>query len=109
MANQSYKRRSAPRRSPRRGWYGLIVAAAALLIVLLLMFALGRAVTGLFNRHADVPGDDPMFAPTPETVTRPPDLEDAPGVGRAQPEDPSQSWHYETLTPLTEDGIAAEG
>lgn len=110
MAGQNDGKRTAPRSDPRRLWVLLIAGLIALLVLALLVAALGRAVVGALNPAFGNAGEpDPMFAEPAETVTRPPALagEEDESDGE-RPDDPSRYWHYETITPLTEDGYAVE-
>lgn len=108
MATHRYGMHSAPRSPSRRGWFYAVFAVLCVLGLVLTLAGLVRLVTDVLNAGGMVTEPDPMFSEAPENVTRPPSLTDDAGEGRDMAEDPSQYWHYENLTPLTEDGIAAE-
>ena len=103
-----YKRYGAPRRDPRRGWLAPVAVVLCLLILVFLVIGIGRMVLGALNGARGGGGSDPQFAEPAETVTRPPSLSGEDGEAADLGDDPSKNWHYETLTPLTEDGLAAE-
>lgn len=108
MAYPRYGTRSAPQRVPRRGWLGLAVAILAIVGMLALIVSMLGLIGDFVNGRPRGAGErDPMFAEAPETITRPPSLMGEDGSAADEAEDRSQSWHYETLTPLTPGGLAA--
>ena len=101
----SSARRRAARQNPQRGWLTLV---ALVLCVVGLIIILTSMLVGVLNGGpSGNAGSDPMFAEPAEGVTRPPSLDGEDGASGDMAEDPSQNWHYETLTPLTPDGYAA--
>ena len=91
-----------------RKWIGLAVALAVIAGLVLLGVSMARGVLAFMNGANARGTADPMFAEPAETVTRPPSLSGEDGEAADLGDDPSKNWHYETLTPLTEDGLAAE-
>ncbi len=108
MAYPRYGTRNAPRRNPRRGWFGLAALILVIVGLAVLLVSMVGMIGDLMNGGPKDAGErDPMFAEAPETVTRPPSLMDGDGPIAENTDDPSQNWHYETLTPLTPEGRAA--
>ena len=97
---------------PARRWIKLVTAILLILVMILALTGIVRALSGMLRVHrAGSSGEtDPMFAPTPEAVTRPPDLDGDEGNGSAAAEDRSSEWHYDELNPVekTADELAQE-
>ena len=90
------------------------VAAAAVVLALLALalFGMGRLVLKALKLGKDGgPAEaDPMFAPTPEVVTRPPEAPEGPGLSREEA-DPSHYWNEGEQVPvdMTAEELAGEG
>lgn len=108
MAYPRYGTHSAPRKNPRRGWFGLAAAILVIVGMVILLSSMVGMIGDFLRGGLRGEGErDPMFAEAPETVTRPPSLAGEDGPAPEDTDDPSRNWHYETLTPLTAEGRAA--
>jgi len=92
-----------------RKWTIFLAVVLALLMLFIGAVGLHRLMIAAMNAASgsDAGEADPMFAPPPERVTRPPELT-LRGTETPAGEDPSMNWHYETLTPLNPEGYGVE-
>lgn len=92
-----------------RKWIGLAAAILCVAVLALVAIGMGRGVLAILTASGSGGEADPMFAPPPETVTRPPELLQDYGEA-AGARDMSDTWVYENLTPVdkTAEELASE-